>query len=225
MRRATGWLLALLAAAPGTGAQTAVARPPLEQRLDPQLLAELQPVFAAARRDSLPVRALEDKALEGAAKRVPPERIVAAVRRLADDLRLGRTALRQGAPALPLDDEDVVAAADAHRRGVPASEIVALRARAPAAASLLVALTVLGDLVQRGVPADRARAALVELLEAGVTTQQIIEIPARVDAALRVGAPPVEALNSALPQQLRPVTPPTRPPRPAGPQAGATAAP
>jgi hypothetical protein len=124
---------------------------------------------------------------------------------------VGRDALRRGGPGIPVEDFDVIAAADAHRRGVPVTEIEALRARAPAASSLVVALVVLGDLVQRGVPADRARDALVELLEAGVAPQQLLDIPARVDAALRVGAPPTDALNSALPARLRPATPPPHP--------------
>jgi hypothetical protein len=68
---------------------------------------------------------------------------------------------------------------------------------------------VLGDLVQRGVPADEAEAALEQLLAAGVPPEQIAEIPTRVDVALRVGAPPLDALRSALPAPLRPV--PSRP--------------
>jgi hypothetical protein len=199
-------------------------RPTLESRLEPQTLAELRPILATARADSVPLRALEDKALEGAAKRVPSPRIVAAVRQLGAELRDARRLLRDAAVDVVLTDGEIGAAADARRRGVPATAIAALRRNALPSASLLVPLTVLGDLVQRGVPAEEAEAAVEQLLAAGVPPEQIAEIPARVDVALRVGAPPLDALRSALPAPLRPVpsrpssgpprTPSDRPPSP-----------
>ncbi len=203
--------LSLLVLAGALTAAPAAAQGRLEARLDPQTLASLRPLFDAARRDSIPLSALEDKALEGAAKRVPGERIVAALHRLADELRAARALLRGAAESAPLPDAEIVAAADATRRGVPPGEIAALGRRAPATVGLVVPLTVLGDLVQRGVPADEARRVLEELLDAGVTPEQLAEIPARVDIALRVGAPPLEALRNALPVPVRP-GPPGQPP-------------
>jgi len=47
-----------------------------------------------------------------------------------------------------------------------------------------------------------------------VPAQQIADIPARMDVGLRVGAPPLDALRSALPMPLRPVKPPQPPPKP-----------
>jgi hypothetical protein len=206
-------VLAVLAvlAVPDVGAQ---GRPTLESRLDAQTLAALRPVFAAALSDSLPVRALEDKAFEGAAKRVPAPRIVAAVRQLATELREARILLYDAAPGATRAEGEIIAAADARRRGVPANEISALRRNVSPATALMVPLTVFADLVQRGIAADQARAVLEQLLAAGVAAEQIAEIPARVDVALRVGAPPLEALRSALPVPLRPVPlrPPARPP-------------
>ncbi len=192
-------------------------RPALEQRLDAQTVAALRPVLDSARSDSVPVQALEDKALEGVAKHVPPERIVAAVRQLAVELRDARTLLRSAAPGVAVSDGETVAAADARRRGVPATEVSALRSHAPPASGLVVAYTVLGDLVQRGVPADQGRLVIEQLLTAGVSAEQIAEIPARMDVGLRVGAPPLDALRSALPMPLRPVKPPqpgAPPPKP-----------
>jgi hypothetical protein len=210
-------VLAALLGCLATTPLTAQGRPSLEQRLDPRTLAALRPILDSARGDSVPVQALEDKALEGVAKHVPLERIVAAVRQLAAELRDVRTILRSVAPGVTSSDGEIVAAADARRRGVPATDVVALRSHAPPTSALVVAYTVFGDLVQRGVPADQARLAIEQLLAAGVPAQQIAEIPARMDVGLRVGAPPLDALRSALPMPLRPVKPPpagASPPKP-----------
>ena len=100
---------------------TALAQGPgrLEGRLDAQAIAALRPVFSEALADSLPARPLEDKALEGAAKRVPSGRIVDAVKELATSMHEARILLRSGAPALTPSEAEIVAAADARRRGVP----------------------------------------------------------------------------------------------------------
>jgi hypothetical protein len=202
------FVVAILLGHLATAPLAAQGRPALDQRLDAQMLAALRPILDSARTDSVPVQALEDKALEGVAKHVPPVRIVAAVRQLAGELRDARALLRTAAPGMAMSDGEIVAAADARRRGVPATDVSILRSHAPPTAGLVVAYTVLGDLVQRGVPADQARLVIEQLLAAGVPARQIAEIPARMDVGLRVGAPPLDALRGALPMPLRPVKPP-----------------
>jgi hypothetical protein len=204
MRRLFGaallsWLAASVLAAQGP--------PPLEQRFDPQTLGALRSILDSARADSVPVNALKDKALEGVAKHVPPVRIVAVVRQLAAELRDARALLRSAAPRAALSDDETIAAADARRRDVPAVELAALRRHVPPATTLVVPYTVLGDLVQRGVPASEAREVIEQLIAAGVPVSQIAEIPARMDVGLRVGAPPLDALRNALPVPLRPFKP------------------
>ncbi len=187
----------------------------LEQRLDAQMLAALRPILDSARGDSLPAQALEDKALEGAAKHVPAMRIVAAVRQLAAELRDVRELLRSAAPGAVLSDGETIAAADARHRGAPATELATLRRHAPSTTGLVVAFAVLGDLVQRGIPADQARGVIEQLLAAGVPASQIADVPSRMDVGLRLGAPPMDALRNALPLSLRPLTPPGgTPPKP-----------
>ncbi|HVH09652.1 MAG TPA: hypothetical protein VM736_07640 [Gemmatimonadales bacterium] len=187
--------------------------PRLEQRLDAQTIATLRPILDSATKDSLPRQALTDKVLEGAAKHVPAPRIVAAVRALAQELRETRQVLRAAAPKAPLSDDEIVAAADARDRGVPTTELALLRSHVEPAGGLVVAFTVLGDLVQRGVRADQARTVIEQLLAAGVPGSQLGEIPSRMDVGLRLGAPPTDALRNALPEPLRPVkpAPPGRP--------------
>jgi hypothetical protein len=188
----------------------------LEQRLDPQALAAVRAIIDSARRDSVPTQALEDKALEGVAKHIPPDRIVAAVRQFGVELRGARALLRAAAPGATLADGEFIAAADAQHRGVPPVDLSSLRGHVSSRASLVVAFTVLGDLVQRGVPAGQARDVVEQLIAAGVSPQQLADVPARMDVGLRVGAPPLDALRSALPIPLRPVRPPpgAMPPKP-----------
>jgi hypothetical protein len=61
----------------------------------------------------------------------------------------------------------------------------------------VVPLTVLGDLVQRGIPADQARLAIVNLVSGGASMEEIAQLPSRVDVGLRVGASPAKALEGA----------------------------
>ncbi len=99
------------------------------------------------------------------------------------------------------------------RRGVAPEEITALRRTAPPDTPLEIPFAVLGELVQRGVPADQARGVIEHLLASRVPQERLVEIPQRVDVALRVGAPPVAALGSAL-QGLGIPAPPINPGRP-----------
>jgi hypothetical protein len=185
--------VAFLAVTAGTaGAQ---GLNPLASRLDAVTLQALAPTLEAARRDSLPVRALEAKALEGSAKQVAGPRIVSAVEHMADDLREARLLVK--APGEAPSDEMVIAASDARRRGVPANEVATLAHTLAPDGPLLMAMAVLGDLVQRGVPAGRALAAVTTLLEGGATVDALSDLPARMDVALRVGASPLDALGSA----------------------------
>lgn len=191
--------------------------------LDPALREALAPAFEQARRDSVPVVLLEAKAAEGIAKRRPAGQIVAVVTRLGRELADARRVLRGAAPTAPLAPAELTAAADALRLGARPEDVGTLRADAPVSAVLEIPFTVLGALVERGVPAEAARQVLAEMIAAGVSQGRMIEIPARVDIALRVGAQPAAALNSALQGLGIPVPPIPTPPAgrpPAGTERG-----
>jgi hypothetical protein len=194
MRRATLVAAIVLgggALVPPTAAQDAA-------RLDPAMREALRPVLETARRDSVPVAILEGKALEGVAKRRPTAVIVAAVQRLAGELRDARAALRAAAPTATLVAGELVAVAEAVRLGTPWEDVRSLRATANPGTNLEIPFAVLGALVMRGVPAGDARAVIGEMIRAGVAQSRMVEVPARIDVALRVGAGPIAALNSAL---------------------------
>lgn len=214
MRRLVPLLLLTLLSATSLAAQESA----FESRLDATTVAALRPILAAAARDSIPVRALEAKALEGVAKRRPSAQIVTAVERLAAELRAARAALMSAAPGAVIPDGEIVAAAETMRRGVNGEEVATLKRAVPPETSLEIPFALLGELVQRGIPVDEARSVLEHLIRTRVPQDRMIEIPLRVDVALRVGALPVTALGSAL-QGLGIPAPPVPPvgPRPGRP--------
>ena len=193
-------------------------------RLDSTLRAVLEPAFERARRDSVPLEILEAKAAEGLAKRRPQAQIVAVVTQLASDVASARAMLRRAAPDAVLPAQELVAAADAIRLGVPEPDIEALRRTAPGQVVLDIPFSILGALVERGVPAGAAQQVIREMITADVPQGRMVELPARLDIALRVGAGPTAALNSALqglgipvgPLPVPPVDVPGRPPGQSG---------
>jgi hypothetical protein len=194
LRRASGvLLLSLLFALPVAGQGTALAR------VDAATLREVQPVLDAATRDSLPIAAIESKILEGVAKRVQPAQIGAVVRELADELRVARGALREELPGRPIVDGEVVAVAMASRQGVGRDVLRVLLESSPAGGSLEIPVTVLGELVRRGVSPEDASSAISEVVRAGVPMHIAAQIPGRMDGARgRPDAPPGQALAEAL---------------------------
>lgn len=189
----TGVLL-LLAASP----LYAQAPPALSDRVDAATRVAVEPILAAAARDSLPVRTLESKILEGVAKGRPTEQIARVVGDLADELRSVRSELRESLPTEPISDGEVVAAALATRQGVALDVVKALWEAKPDGESLEIPLTVLGDLVRRGVPTEDASDVMAYVVRASVPLQVAAQIPGRVDGALVSGAAPSAALASAL---------------------------
>lgn len=186
-------VVSLLVVSPVAGQGT-----PLSSRVDASTLREVQPVLEAASRDSLPVAALESKVLEGVAKGVRPEQIGAVVRDLAEELRGARLALREELPRRPIADGEIVAAAMARRQGVGPETLRALWASSPEGGSLEIPMTVLGELVRRGVPVDEAASAMAQVVRGGIPMHVAAQIPGRVDGAMQSGAPPGRALTEAL---------------------------
>jgi hypothetical protein len=188
-------LLATLGVSPG---HAMAQRVDLSERVDGATLAAVQPVLDAAERDSLPLRALESKVLEGAAKGRPPGVIARVVDQLAGDLRNTRAELRAALPAEPIDGDEIVAVAMARRQGVPMEAVVHLWQARPGTARLGIPVTVLAELVARGVPADAASQVMSHVLSSGVPLDRAAQIPGKLDGALGPGVGPPAALAEAL---------------------------
>jgi hypothetical protein len=185
-----GGALAALAVLTGpqvlAGAAAQEAR--LEGRLDPATRSVVEQVVDSARDAGLPTDPLVAKALEGAAKEATGPRIIGAVRTLAVGLGAARAALG------PVPPPDLVAAAEALRAGVSADALAELRSARPRE-SLLTPLAVLSDLISRGVPADTAAAAVLQLAGRGASDAEFGSMQAAVEHDIRAGAPPGSAAS------------------------------
>lgn len=196
-----------------------IARPPalraqgadLPARVDPATLVIVQPILDAAARDSLPVEALESKILEGVAKNVAPDRIGRVVSELATEFRSTRSALREALPDQPLLGREVVASATALRQGVGIDRVRALWSSRPNGGSLEVPLTVLAELVRRGVPVPDAVSLMTHVVSTSVPLPLTAQIPGKFDGAVGAGASPAAALVEAL-RALNIPSPPGRRP-------------
>ena len=133
------------------------AQDPRLARLDRRVQTEVTALVDSARSLGIPSEPVVDKALEGAAKRAPNDRIVNVVRSRFRELVAARGALGSGAL-----DAEIIAAADALHAGASAQVITALRTQRPNA-PLTIPLAVLADLIARGVPADTASSAILAL--------------------------------------------------------------
>lgn len=184
--------IGLLALRPSTAA---AQDPRLERRLDPATLQSVSAVIDSARLQGLPIEALVQRALEGAAKHAASPQIVAAVRRLAAELGTARLALGSASSPMELD-----AAASALRAGVSPADLTRLRHRR--AQSLTVALATLADLVASGVPPDSASAAVIALA-ASARDDQIAEFRRAVERDIALGAPPAVAAAVRVDAALR----------------------
>lgn len=203
-------LLVVLAWLALPGAASAQLRD-FDARLDEATRRAVAPVLAAASSDSLPVGALQSKALEGIAKERPPEQIGQVVAELADELRAARALLRSAPADHPVSDREIVAVALATRRGLAPDVVRSLSASRPDGGSLEIPVMVLSELVQKGVPAAEASAVVGHVLRTAVPLQLAAQLPGKVDGALVAGAAPSAALVEALRTLNIPAPPGRRP--------------
>jgi hypothetical protein len=182
--------LLLVIGAPAAAQQDVTAR--LGPRVPPAVVAAAQALADTALARGLPVDPLIDKAIEGAAKGVAPERVVAALRMVFDQLGSAAAAIRGGGDAAP-DDGTVEAGAFALSAGLSGAQIRALvRASGPPytpAATLRVA----GTLAAMGVPADQTTELVRTTIRNGGATADVLSLPGRVQAQMARGQTPAQA--------------------------------
>ena len=181
----------LVAAVCMLAAPVQAQEPRLQDRLSAQALEEVSVLLDSARRADLPTEPLIDRALEGASKGAPADRIVAAVTRLFTDLEQARLAL--GPSSAP---EEIAAGASALRAGAATDDLRELR-RARPGESITVAVAVLTDLVAVGVPPDTAFAAVLALSDVA-NDADYIAFRRNVERDVALGASPVAALGVRL---------------------------
>lgn len=163
------------------------ARERAQRTLPAQVFDDVAALAVEMSAAGIPDEPLFNKALEGMAKRVPSERLMPAVRAYAGRLGQARGAFGAGA-SIPL----LVAGADAIQRGVPSETLRSLpsdRPRSP------VAVLVLAELLESGVPVDRALEVMRQVMEQRTQDAGMLDIPARVRRLIRSGVPPREAME------------------------------
>ena len=183
-------LRAVVVAVSLLGARSAIAQS--VAALDSATEAAIAPVVAQARAAKLPVNPLYAKAREGQVQRAPVPKIEAAVRTLLERLRSANEALAPDA-----SEQELTAAADAIKNGVPATTLTAMR-KAGGDGSLAVPIGVLTALVVRGVPVERASMQIVDLLQRGAVARNFIALEESVRQDVLAGRRPDESLDLRL---------------------------
>lgn len=163
------------------------ARERAQRTLPTAVFASVSALAADMSSSGIPDEPLFNKALEGMAKRVPPDRLMPVIEAYAGRLGQARSAFGPAA-SVPL----LVAGADALQRGVPPEALRSLDSRATRSP---MAVLVLAELHETGVPTDRAIAVLREAIAQRTREDRILDIPAEVRRLIRDGRPPADAAD------------------------------
>lgn len=184
-------------------------------RFDSLTANALRSLFDEAFEMGLPVRPLVNRALEGAARRIPSDRIIRVVREHAIALQQAKRALGDRST-----EDELEAAAIALRAGVDERAVETVRASRGNGLAV-VPLVVLTDLVRRGVPIPNARDAVATLARTPRSDDVLLGLQATVAKnAQRGPGMALEALNryvkstGATPVLAAPMSPDRKPVRP-----------
>lgn len=191
MKHAPLVLLLVAAIAAPLDAQSDVAAR-LAGRVPPEVARAVAEMAAGVAARGLPVEPLVQKAVEGGAKGVPPDRVIAAVRALAARLDEAAGALRSAGLNNP--DADLIdGTAYALSQGLSAGQVRdlarAIHAPYDAATTLRVAATLSG----LGVPPKQTLQLVEGVLEAGGTPDDVLDLPSEVEAGMANGASAAQA--------------------------------
>jgi hypothetical protein len=148
---------------------------------------------AAAR--GLPVEPLIQKTLEGSAKGVPTDRVIAAVRLLSARLDEARTALRAGGIAAP-NSEALEGGAYALSAGLSADQVRDLGHVSRPLYDPALTLHIAATLTALGVPATQGVQLLQHLIQAGRTPDDLLDLPGELQASMARGASAAEAAKA-----------------------------
>ncbi len=200
IRETCGWWVVLLAVLWSQALSDALplrAQSSVQDRarlvLPAELLQELEALVEASQSDGVPAELLYTKAVEGVAKGARPSQILPVVAAYADQIREARLALGPDVPRSIL-----VAGVDAVVRGVPPESLSRL---APAERTAM-ALVVLADLVESGVPAEDALGVVREAMTRRTDDEEMLSITSAVKTLIRDGRP-ARAAADAIRRAIR----------------------
>ena len=183
-------LVVATALAGGLHAQDVQAR--LDGRVSPQVQRAVRSIAADAAAHGLPVDPLLQKAVEGAAKGVPGDRVIAAVRSLAGRLAEAMAAVRDAGIAAPSGDV-VEGGADALNAGISTSQVAELVRVSQPPQDPAITLRVAATLAALGVPATQALQLVEGMITAGRSASDLLGLPGQVQAGVARGSTPAQA--------------------------------
>ena len=174
----------------GLAAQDVQAR--LDRRVSPEVQRAVQGIAADAAAHGLPVDPLVQKAIEGAAKGVPGDRVVAAVRALAGRLGQALAAVREAGVAAPAGDV-VEGGADALNAGFSGRQVSDLVRVSQPPQDPALTLRVAATLAALGVPTTQAFQLVEGMISAGRSPSDLLGLPGQVQTGVARGATPAQA--------------------------------
>ena len=160
----------------------------------------------------LPGRVLIDKMNEGLSKHVPPPRILAAVRDLAQRLERARSDLRSGG-VQRMGPATIAGAADASVQGIARADQVDIVQAAPNDSAAGSGLSVAAALVVQGLDPGISARLVAQSFTSGRTLTQVLDLPAAARALQVQGVSSTEVgrqLLSGIGVTVRPAVPPVR---------------
>ena len=192
--RTIGLALTLVLGSTLTGALSAQdVQAQLDGRVSPEVRQAVGSVAADAAARGLPVDPLVQKAIEGAAKGVPGERVIAAVRALAVRLGDAREAVRDGGVPAPSGDL-VEGGADALNAGLSGRQVGDLvRASNKPPHDPALTLRVAATLAALGVPTTQAFQLVEGMISDGRSPSDLLGLPGEVQSGVARGATPAQA--------------------------------
>ncbi len=174
----------------GLSAQDVQVR--LDRRVSPEVQRAVRGIAADAAAHGLPVDPLVQKAIEGGAKGVPGDRVIAAVRALAGRLAEAKEAVSEAGVAAPSGDV-VEGGADALNAGLSKGQVGELVRVSRPPQDPALTLRVAATLAALGVPATQAIQLVQGMISAGRSPSDLLGLPGQVQAGVARGATPAQA--------------------------------
>lgn len=184
---------ALLLTRRGMAAQDVAAR--LDGHAPAAVVRAVQAIAQDAAARGLPVEPLIQKTLEGSAKGVPADRVIAAVRLLSARLDEARTALRAGGIDAP-NSEALEGGAYALSAGLSTDQVRDLGQVSRPLYDPALTLHIAATLTALGVPATQGVQLLQHLIQAGRTSDDLLDLPGALQASMARGASAAEAAKA-----------------------------
>ena len=147
---------------------------------DPAFAERVGAIVADTRAEGLPTGPIEEKAIEGWAKRhrVPPERVTAVLEQVRLRLREANQIMVEARVELrERHGETVAAAAEALGRNMTREQVMELVQNAPTPEAAAAGLTVAASLVAQGLASNAAVHAVRTQLRAGGPPERVYELP------------------------------------------------